>query len=149
MVFAMNQSDLSPTRTLVIRITGASFGLSSLVLGAWMMFRPEAFWELIGIAGNPFAQALYGGAIMGEGAMFALMTVWPARYFVFLQYLVFYKGFASLAGLFVLLQLPTQPLGAWLTLGGWAIAGIVSAAVYPWPKKGTDPFSEGLSPHHS
>ncbi|MEM8606565.1 MAG: hypothetical protein AAGF92_05645 [Myxococcota bacterium] len=131
----MNSDDLTPTRTLVIRITAASFALSSFVLGAWMMFNPESFWGFLGVGGNPFAQAIYGGAIMGEGVMFALMTVWPARYVIFLQYLVFYKGFACIAGLSTLLQMPTQPVGAWLILGGWAFAGIASAAVYPWPER--------------
>ena len=140
----MQTRALSPNRILAVRIVAASFALSSFVLGAWMMFSPASFWDFLGVGGNPFAQAIYGGAIMGEGVMFALMTVWPERYVVFLQYLVFYKTFACLAGVMTLLAMPAQPIGAWLILGGWAFAGLASAAVYPWPRRDAVPISETL-----
>jgi hypothetical protein len=82
----------------------------------------------------PFVQALYGGAIMGEGAMFALGVKWPVRYLVFFQYLVVYKTFACLAGAAVLLRMDPAPIGAWLVIGGWAFAGLLSAIVFPWGK---------------
>ncbi|MEM7135928.1 MAG: hypothetical protein AAF500_05070 [Myxococcota bacterium] len=140
------RTSLSPTRVLIIRVTAASFALSSFLLGSWMMIDPASFWEFLGVGGNPFVQAIYGGAIMGEGVMFALATVWPARYVIFFQYLVFYKTFACLAGLSVLLDMPSRPLGAWLILGGWAFAGVASAAVYPWPSKGEIALQEGFEP---
>ncbi|MGB5809445.1 MAG: hypothetical protein WBG86_02870 [Polyangiales bacterium] len=151
----MHATGLSATRILVIRMTCASFALSSFALGAWMMFAPTSFWGLVGVGGDPFVEAIYGGAIMGEGAMFALGAIWPIRYVVFLQYLVFYKSMACLAGLLVLLRMDDPPLGAWLVLGAWAFAGLTSAAVFPWPQwptlsnpphteKGTVPLNEGL-----
>lgn len=130
----MTTRGLSQTRILVIRLTCVSFALSSFALGGWMMVDPSAFWELAGVGGDPFVQALYGGAILGEGAMFALGAVWPVRYLVFFQYLVIYKTMACLSGFAVLSSMEAPPLGAWLVLGGWASAGLISAAVFPWPQ---------------
>lgn len=130
----MTPNGLSQTRILVIRLTCLSFALSSFVLGGWMMVDPASFWKLLGVGGDPFVQALYGGAIWGEGTMFALGAIWPVRYLVFFQYLVIYKTMACLAGLAVLLRMDSPPLGAWLVLVGWAAAGLISAAVFPWPK---------------
>lgn len=70
--------------------------------------------------------------MVGEGAMFALGAIWPVRYLVFLQYLVLYKTFACMAGTAVLLRMDPAPMGAWLVIGGWAFAGLVSAVVFPW-----------------
>ena len=99
-----------------------------------MMADPTSAWGMMGVdvGPDPFVQALYGGAIMGEGAMFALGAVWPIRYLVFLQYLVIYKTMACLAGIVVLLRMESAPIGGWLVIGGWAFAGLVSAAVFPW-----------------
>ncbi|MDH3200506.1 MAG: hypothetical protein OEM15_06400 [Myxococcales bacterium] len=130
----MTSSGLSETRILVIRFTCLSFALSSFLLGGWMMIDPSSFWGLLGVGGDPFVQALYGGAIWGEGTMFALGAIWPVRYLVFFQYLVIYKTMACLAGLAVLLRMDSSPLGAWLVLGGWAAAGVISAMVFPWPQ---------------
>ena len=69
---------------------------------------------------------------MGEGAMFALGAIRPVRYLVFLQYLVVYKSMACLAAAAVLLRMDAAPTGAWLVIGGWAFAGLVAAAVFPW-----------------
>jgi len=99
-----------------------------------MMVEPAAFWARLNIGGDPFVQAIYGGAIMGEGVMFALAAVWPVRYVVFFLYLVVYKTMACLAGFGVLLGMENPPAGAWLLLGAWAAAGIISAAVFPWPE---------------
>ncbi len=130
----MASQALSHTRIFVIRLTCLSFALSSFVLGGWMMIAPSSFSALLGVGGDPFVQALYGGAIWGEGTMFALGTIWPVRYLVFFQYLVIYKTMACFAGLAVLLRMDSSPLGAWLVLGAWAAAGLISAAVFPWPQ---------------
>ena len=99
-----------------------------------MMIDPASTWAMLGIdvGPNPFVQALYGGAIMGEGAMFALGAIWPVRYLVFFQYLVIYKTFACVAGIAVLLRMEPAPTGAWLVIGAWALAGLLAALVFPW-----------------
>jgi len=99
-----------------------------------MMADPASAWSTVGVdvGQDPFVQALYGGAIMGEGAMFALGVIWPIRYLVFFQYLVVYKTFACLAGVAVLLRMDPAPIGAWIVIGGWASAGLISALVFPW-----------------
>ena len=99
-----------------------------------MMADPTSAWGAVGVdvGQNPFVQALYGGAIMGEGAMFALGVVWPVRYLVFFQYLVVYKTLACLAGAAVLLRMDPAPIGAWLVISGWIFAGLLSAIVFPW-----------------
>ena len=130
----MTPSGLSQTRILVIRLTCVSFSLSSFLLGGWIMIDPSSFGELLGVSGDPFVQALYGGAIWGEGTMFALGAIWPVRYLVFFQYLVIYKTMACFAGSAVLLNMDSPSFGAWLLLGGWASAGLISAAVFPWPQ---------------
>jgi len=86
----------------------------------------------IDVGPHPVAAAIYGGAIMGEGAMFALGALWPVRYLVFLQYLVLYKSFACLAGSAVLLRMDPAPLGGWMVIAGWAFAGITAALIFPW-----------------
>jgi len=99
-----------------------------------MMLDPASAWGSLGVdvGQAPFVQALYGGAVMGEGAMFALGAVWPVRYLVFFQYLVIYKTFACLAGIAVLLRMDPAPIGGWLVIGGWASAGLISAIIFPW-----------------
>lgn len=132
----MSVQGLSPRRIQLIRLVCFSFAASSFIIGAWMMIDPAAAWGSIGlnVGDDPFVQALYGGAIMGEGAMFALGVVWPVRYLVFFQYLVIYKTFACVAGIAVLLRMEPAPMGAWAVIGGWAFAGLVSALVFPWGK---------------
>ncbi len=130
----MSSKGVSESRIQLIRLVCFFFAASSFVLGAWMMIDPASAWGTVGVdvGQDPFVQALYGGAIMGEGAMFALGAVWPVRYLVFFQYLVIYKTFACLAGVAVLLRMDSAPIGAWLVIGGWAFAGLVSAVVFPW-----------------
>lgn len=124
----------SDRRIQLIRLVCFFFAASSFVIGGWMMLDPASAWASMGlsIGDNPFVQALYGGAIMGEGAMFALGAIWPVRYLVFFQYLVIYKALACMAGIAVLLRMEPAPMGAWLVIGGWAFAGLVSALVFPW-----------------
>ncbi len=123
----------------LIRLVCFFFAASSFVLGGWMMFDPASAWGSMGIevGPDPFAQAIYGGAIMGEGAMFALGAIWPVRYLVFLQYLVLYKTFACLAGMAVLFRMDPAPIGGWFVIGGWAFAGLTSAIVFPWKQWST------------
>ncbi len=99
-----------------------------------MMIDPASAWGSMGleVGQAPFVQALYGGAITGEGIMFALGAVTPVRYLVFFQYLVVYKTLACLAGIAVLARMDPAPMGAWMVIGGWAFAGLLSAAVFPW-----------------
>ena len=98
------------------------------------MFDPAGAWGALGIevAADPLAPAIYGGAIMGEGAMFALGAIWPVRYLVFLQYLVLYKSFACLAGAVVLARMDPTPIGGWFIIAGWAFAGLTAAVIFPW-----------------
>jgi hypothetical protein len=130
----MSTNGLSESRIQLIRLVCFFFAASSFVLGAWMMADPASAWGAVGmeVGQDPFVQALYGGAIMGEGVMFALGVVWPVRYLVFFQYLVVYKTLACLAGIAVLLRMESAPIGAWLVIGGWASAGLISAIVFPW-----------------
>jgi hypothetical protein len=130
----MSSLRLSESRVLAIRAVCFVFATSSFVIGVWMMVDPAAAWGSMGIevGDDPFVQALYGGAIVGEGAMFALGTIWPVRYLVFFQYLIIYKTMACLAGSAVLLRMDPAPTGAWLVLAGWAGAGLAGALVFPW-----------------
>ena len=124
----------SKRRIQLIRAVCFLFASSSFALGGWMMIDPAGAWGSMGIevAPHPFAPAIYGGAIMGEGAMFALGAFWPVRYMVFLQYLVLYKTFACLAGTAVLLRMEPTPVGGWLVIAGWAFAGATAALIFPW-----------------
>lgn len=130
----MSTAGLSQSRIQVVRVVFFFFAASSFVLGGWAMADPASAWAMMGVdvGPDPFVQALYGGAMVGEGAMFALGAIWPVRYLVFLQYLVLYKTFACMAGTAVLLRMDPAPMGAWLVIGGWAFAGLVSAVVFPW-----------------
>jgi hypothetical protein len=130
----MGSEGLSESRIQLIRLICVFFAGSSFILGAWMMLDPASAWGAVGVSveQDPFVQALYGGAIMGEGAMFALGAVWPIRYLVFFQYLVIYKTMACLAGIAVLLRMDPAPIGGWLVIGGWGSAGIISATIFPW-----------------
>ena len=130
----MSANAPSERRIQLIRLVCFFFELSSFVLGGWMMFDPASAWGSMGIevAADPVAPAIYGGAIMGEGAMFALGAIWPVRYLVFFPYLVIYKALACLAGAAVLLRMDPAPVGAWLVIGGWAFAGLTGALVFPW-----------------
>lgn len=125
---------ISESRLQLIRLVCFAFAASSFVLGGWMMVDPASAWGSMGIyvGTDPFVAALYGGAIVGEGAMFALGALWPLRYMVFFQYLVVYKTMACIAGIAVLAGMEPAPTGGWLVLGGWAFAGLTSAAVFPW-----------------
>jgi len=130
----MSSSALSESRVQSIRLVCILFAASSFALGTWMMVDPASAWAAMGVdvGPDPFVQALYGGGIMGEGAMCALGAMWPVRYLVFFQYLVIYKTLACLAGTGVLLRMNPAPLGGWLVIGGWASAGLISALIFPW-----------------
>lgn len=131
---SMSIHSLSDSRIQLIRLVCLLFATTSLVIGPWMMVDPASAWGSVGIQlePDPFVQAIYGGAIMGEGVMFALAAIWPVRYLALLQYLVVYKTFACLAGIAVLLRMDSAPIGGWLVLAGWASAGLMAALVFPW-----------------
>jgi hypothetical protein len=135
----MKANGPSARHVQLIRLVCFFFAASSFVLGGWMMLDPAGAWGSMGIevASDPVAPAIYGGAIMGEGAMFALGAVWPVRYLVFLQYLVLYKTFACIAGATVLLRMDPAPIGGWFVIAGWAFAGITSAVIFPWKQWST------------
>jgi hypothetical protein len=135
----MNGNAPSARHIRLIRLVCFLFAASSFILGGWMMIDPTSAWGSMGIdvGPHPVAAAIYGGAIMGEGAMFALGALRPVRYLVFLQYLVLYKSFACLAGSAVLLRMDPAPLGGWLVIAGWAFAGITAALIFPWRRWST------------
>ena len=81
----------------------------------------DAMWGIV--------SALYGGAIAGEGVMFALGATDPARYRVFFEYMLVYKTLAVVAGARVWFASGAQGEGALAVLFGWAVAGLVSALV--------------------
>lgn len=113
-----------------VRTVCLLFAASSYPLAAYILVAPEAFWSALGLGGNPFVQALYGGAIGAEGVMFTLGAWQPARYRLFFEYMVVYKTLAVLGGARVLAGGATPPpLGGVLVLAGWSVAGLVSAWV--------------------
>ncbi|NNE18208.1 MAG: hypothetical protein HKN10_07005, partial [Myxococcales bacterium] len=67
----MSAQGLSDRRIQLIRLVCFFFAATSFVIGSWMMIDPAAAWGSMGlnVGDGPFVQALYGGAIMGEGAM--------------------------------------------------------------------------------
>jgi len=87
------------------------------------MIDPASAWGSMGVdvGADPFVQALYGGAITGEGAVFALGAIWPVRYLVFFQYLVIYKTLACLAGAAVLLRMEPAPIPLGTMANGGAL----------------------------
>jgi hypothetical protein len=130
----MSTTGPSDSRIRVIRALFLLFATTSFALGGWMMLDPESAWRLMGIEAGPtpLAQALYGGAIMGEGLMAALGLIWPVRYLVFLQYMVAYKTFACLAAVGLLVRLDDPPTAGWMVVASWAFPAVASAAVFPW-----------------
>lgn len=98
-----------------------------------MVLDPSGFWDLVGLGGGePVVQAIYGGAIIGEGAMLAMCARDPTRYLMVLQYLIVYKTAACIAALLALSKMDSPPLGGYLVVGAWAVAGIIPAMVFPW-----------------
>jgi hypothetical protein len=135
----MSVSGPSERHIQLIRLVCFFFAITSFGLGAWMTIDPASTWRSMGleVGPHPFAQAIYGGAILGEGAMFALGAIWPVRYLVFLQYLVIYKTFACLAGMAVLMRMDPAPTGGWFVIAGWAFAGLTAAIIFPWKQWST------------
>ena len=82
--------------------------------------------------GDELVRGIYGGAIVGEGAIMALGVRRPARYSMILQYLMVYKTVACVAAMLVLSRMAEPPMGGYLVIGGWAVAGLLAAMVYPW-----------------
>ena len=130
----MSTKGPSESRIRLIRALFLLFATTSFALGGWMVVDPASAWASMGIevGPTPLVQALYGGAILGEGLISALGVVWPVRYLVFLQYMVAYKAFACLAAIALLLQAEAPPVAGWMVVASWAFPAVASAAVFPW-----------------
>lgn len=113
----------------LVRVVSIAFALSSFPLAAVLLVAPETFWNRFGAGGSPFVEALYGGAIGGEGLMFVLAARRPARYRVFFEYMTAYKTLAVLGGAFAAIRATSPPSGAGAILFGWAVAGVISGYV--------------------
>lgn len=113
----------------LVRGVSIAFAATSFPLAAVLLVDPEFFWSRFQVGGSPFVEALYGGAIGGEGVMFALAARRPTRYRVFFEYMTVYKTLAVLAGAFVLASSTTPPSGGASILFGWGVAGAISAYI--------------------
>jgi hypothetical protein len=118
-----------PRFVRLLRWVCVGFAVSSFALAGYILFVPDALYAALGVGGNVFVQALYSGAIAGEGFMFARCARWPGRYVVFFEYMVVYKLVACLGASAVLLRAAEAPVMAWGLVGGWAFAGFVSVWV--------------------
>ena len=126
------------TGTLKKKINGmrryyAVSSVTSIILGLWTLIAPETFWGTIGISGSdPIVQAIYGGAICGEGIICTLGFFKPLRYIVIFQYMIAYKTVVCLGLIPRLLMMTNPPVAAWFIVAAWAFAGIQSAMSYPF-----------------
>lgn len=107
--------------------------VTSIMLGLWTLIAPETFWGTLGINGSdPIVQAIYGGAICGEGIISILGYFKPLRYIVLFQYMIAYKAVVCIGLIPRLLLMDNPPAAAWGIAAAWAIAGIQSAMNYPF-----------------
>jgi hypothetical protein len=126
------------TETLQKKINGmrryyAVSSVTSLILGLWTLIAPETFWGTIGINGSdPIVQAIYGGAICGEGIISILGYFKPLRYIALFQYMIAYKAVVCIGLIPRLILMDNPPIAAWFIVAAWAIAGIQSAMNYPF-----------------
>lgn len=118
-----------------LKVVFAFFSLSSFMLGGWMLIAPDAFWQMMSVTGsNTTSQILYGGAICGEGVIFALGVWKPARYMTVIHYLIPYKLIGCAALVPRLVGVEPFPAGSWMIIGAWLSPAIIGALVYPWGK---------------
>jgi len=126
------------TETLQKKIKGmrryyAVSSVTSLILGLWTLVAPGTFWGTIGISGSdPIVQAIYGGAICGEGIISTLGFFKPLRYIVIFQYMIAYKAVVCIGLIPRLIIMDSPPIAAWFIVAAWAFAGIQSAMNYPF-----------------
>lgn len=112
--------------------------LCSFALGGWMILQPNAFWSMIGapVIGDGgmavSSRVVYGGAICGEAVALMLIYLSPLRYLNFLHYMMAYKAAACVGLAAWLLNAQPFPTGGWMLVAGWASAGLIAAAIYPW-----------------
>lgn len=125
-------------RLLVMRWACLGMAISSFLLGGWMVLQPNAFWAMLGAAAAGDAgmavatRVVYGGAILGEGVVLLLIYLRPLRHLNFLHYMIAYKAAACIALALWITGVEPTPWGGWLLFGGWASAGLIAAAIYPW-----------------
>jgi hypothetical protein len=107
--------------------------VTSLALGLWTLVHPSSFWGTIGIsAADPIVQAIYGGAICGEGIICGLGIRRPLRYLVIFQYMMAYKAVVCVGLVPRLLLMDDAPIAGFVIVACWAIAAVQAALVYPW-----------------
>lgn len=123
------------TRVKRLKRQYALNAVTSMILGLWTLVAPSSFWGAIGINGSdPIVQAIYGGAICGEGVLNGLGVAKPLRYLVILQYMMVYKAFVVVGLVPRLALMDAAPLAGWLVVAAWAFAGLQSAWIFPWRK---------------
>ncbi len=124
---------VTPMQAKRVRLVGWLFAPPSFALGGWLLLDPSGFWTIVGApTHNAFAQAIYGGAILGEGSMFALCAWRPKRFSAILLYLVIYKVLACLGAALVVIRGQAAPTHALAVIAAWGIAGVIAAWAYPW-----------------
>lgn len=125
-------------RILIMQWACLGMATSSFVLGGWMVVQPNGFWSLMGApnAGDAgmavSTRVVYGGAILGEGVALLLVFLRPLHYFSFLHYMIAYKTAACMALAVWIAGIEPLPVGGWVLFTGWAAAGIIAVAIYPW-----------------
>ncbi|HEY3451513.1 MAG TPA: hypothetical protein VGK67_34460 [Myxococcales bacterium] len=129
---------MSPELATKVRKLKRQYALNaatSAILGLWTLVAPASFWGTLGIsATDPIVQAIYGGAICGEGIINGLGVRWPLRYLVILQYMMAYKAVVVVGLVPRLLLMDSAPIAAWIVVAAWAFAGVQSAVGFPWGK---------------
>ena len=116
-----------------MKMAYALFSSTSVVLGLWMVIAPASFWGTIGVNDtDPIVQAIYGGAICGEGIMCFLGLFKPLRYIAIFQYMMAYKAAVCLALIPRLLLMEDAPVAGWFIVLAWGSVIVQAALVYPW-----------------
>lgn len=123
------RDDLDARVVRLVRVVAAAYALPSYPLALVLMFAPGVYSGRLGLGGNPFAEAVYGGAVMGEALLFTAAARAPRRYAVFFEYVAVYKAFALVGGAFALATQRAPAPAAYAVLAGWAVAGLGAAVV--------------------
>ena len=121
------------TKVKRMKMAYALFSSTSIALGLWMVIAPTSFWGLLNINDtDPVVQAIYGGAICGEGIMCLLGFFRPLRYIAIFQYMMAYKAAVCLALIPRLAFMEDAPAAGWLIVAAWGSVILQAAMVYPW-----------------